>query len=42
MEQDRKQRRRVVTWLTSAFVAVTVFAPSVAQAAETYIQKPGH
>ena len=42
MEQDRRRPRRVVTWLTSALVAVAMFAPTAAQAAATYIQKPGH
>jgi hypothetical protein len=29
-------------WLTSALVTLAVLAPTAVQAAETYIQKPGH
>ena len=42
MDQNRKQRSRIVVWLTSAAIAFTVYAPAAAYAAETYIQKPGH
>jgi hypothetical protein len=34
--------RRLRAWLTSAFVTLAVLAPTAVQAAETYIQKPGH
>jgi hypothetical protein len=42
MNQNRKQQRRVVAWLSSAIVTLIVLAPSVAQAVPVYIQKPGH
>ena len=42
MEQNRKQQRRMFAWLTSAVVTLMLFAPTAAQALETYIQKPGH
>lgn len=42
MEQHRKQQRRTFAWLTSAIVTLVLFAPTAAQAVETYIQKPGH
>jgi hypothetical protein len=42
MEQTHRQQRRVVAWLTSAVVAIAMFAPTAVQAAEIMIQKPGH
>jgi hypothetical protein len=38
--QNRKNRRRVFVAMTSAFLAVTAWAP--AWACVVYIQKPGH
>lgn len=40
METNRPQRRRVSVWMTSALLAVSVFAPVAAWA--DMIVKPGH